>query len=153
MKLKKLVYLLSLWPVANAALFILMMSIDVDKGFFIRPIFNVSLVGLLITAAALFMTGYVGFLFAKADVKMWKAVVFGNALPIVTTMTHTVFIMCGKESSDAAVIIGELGNGMFSTLSIYASALIGTKIEVIASFALLIVTFAVGYLFAGISKK
>ena len=156
MKTKKVVFLWSLLPIASAALFYALLSIDVEAGIFIAPIFKFSIVGTLALLAGIFATGFAGFRFSKNGVDPFVAILAGNALPTLCVVVYTVFVVIGKGGSDVATVIGEFGNGIFSVLSLYLTVLAArtfSYLEVYISFALLIITFVVGYSVGRINAK
>lgn len=143
-----LVYLWTLMPIASAALFYALIAIDFEVSFLIGPIFRISVVGVLTVLAGFFMTWLAGFRFAKCGVGALKAILIGNAIPIVTTLIYTVFVVSGNGDVDAGKVIAEFGNGIFSVVSLYITVLANRTFsffEVYISFAFLIASFVVGY--------
>ena len=143
-----LVYLWALLPIAGAALFYALIAIDFEVSFLIGPIFRISVVGVLVVLAGFFVTGLAGFRFAKNGVGALKAILIGNAIPILTTLVYTVFVVSGNGDVDAGKVIAEFGNGIFSVVSLYITVLANRTFsffEVYLSFAFLIASFVVGY--------
>ncbi|MBR7083358.1 MAG: hypothetical protein IKI51_04985 [Clostridia bacterium] len=148
MKTKAKVYLWALLPLASAALFYALIAIDFEVSFLIGPIFRISVVGVLAVLAGFFATGLAGFRFAKNGVGALKAILVGNAIPILATLVYTAFVVSGNGDVDAGKVIAEFGNGIFSVVSLYVTVLTNMTFsffEVYISFAFLIATFVVGY--------
>lgn len=145
-----LVYLWALLPVAGAAAFFGYAAIDFEVGFLIGPIFRITVVGVLIVLASFFVTGLAGFRFAKNGVGALKAILVGNAIPILATLVYAVFVIFGNGDADAAKFIGTFGNGLFSIVPLFVSIITlwnFSYFEVFVSFAFLISSFVVGYSF------
>ncbi len=143
-----LVYLWALLPIASAVLFYALIAIDFEVSFLIGPIFRISVVGVFAVLAGFFATWLAGFRFAKNGVGALKAILIGNAIPILTTLVYTAFVVSGNGDVDAGKVIGEFGNGIFSVVSLYVTVLSKMTFsffEVYISFAFLILAFVVGY--------
>ena len=149
------VWLWALWPIGSALITLLMLMIDFEAGILIGPVYQITLVGVLVVAAGIFITGYAAYRFAKSGVGFLKAVLIGNALPLICMAIFTVLVLTGSGESDLAVVIGSLGTGIFQILSSYFTTLIGKTLsyyEVYIAFVALVASFSVGYAI-GFSKS
>lgn len=149
------VYLWALWPVLSAVIMILMLMIDTKAEPFIAPAGEISVVGALVVLVGMFVTGYAAYRFAKSGVGALKAILIGNAIPILCVAVFTVFVLVGSGESDTAVMISSFGTGIFQMLAAYFTELIGKPLsyfEVYIAFAALIGAFIVGYT-VGFSKS
>jgi len=152
----KLVYLWAFVPILSAALLFLFMSIDTEIGIFIRPLFEFSVVGVLFVLAGFFLTGLSGFRFARGGVGALKAILIGNAIPIVCTLTYSVCAIIGGAVAESMLFIGVFGNGLFAVVSLYITVLArftNAIFEVYISFAALILSFVVGYSIGAIKNN
>lgn len=151
-----LVYLWALVPVASAALFYLMLMIDTEIWVLIRPAFRFSIVGVLAVCAGFFVTGFAGFRFAKNGVGALKAILIGNAVPILCALAYGVLVAVGKGTETFVMAIGELGNGIFSIAALYVTLIAQrtfSYFEVYIAFGFLIASFVVGYSVGAARKK
>lgn len=158
-KSNKLVYLLALWPLVSAGLFMLSLTIDVEVWYIIRPIYELSVVGILLILFGIFSTGFCGYLFGKCNVKLWVALLVGNAIPIIGALAYYIPVIINLFGAgidiDPFSFIAGICNGLFTDLTIYVPVLNGSAFEVLTAFAMLIGSFIVGYAISGIktSKK
>ena len=150
----KLVYLWALTPLASAGLYFVTMAIDPGLGAFWRTITQISVMGVILCLAAIFLTGFAGSRLAKAGKGFLRSALIFCAVPIVCAVVFTVLLIIGREESNVALIFLFAGNGMSLAATDYVMALIGktsTAIEAYASFLLTVLSFTVGYAF-GVSR-
>jgi len=143
-----LIWLWALWPIGSAIITLLMLMIDVRAGFFIAPVYELSMVSVVVSLSGVFVTAYAAYSIAKSGAGVLKAILIGNAIPIICIAVLTVLVVIGKGESDLSVLIGSLGTGIFQIPTSFLTTLIGKPLsyfEVYIAFAALMSTFAVGY--------
>ena len=151
-----LLFLFPLWHVLSAGLFLLLLMVDTRAGIFLAPIFEFSIVSLAAVVAAALATGFIGQYYASNGVSFFPSFIIANALPIIAVIAYTVLIACGSFESDASVIIGALGSGLFSVASQYVSIIAEKTLsfyEPFISFVVLSASFIIGYSLGGAKNK
>ncbi|MCQ2770750.1 MAG: hypothetical protein MJ236_03000 [Clostridia bacterium] len=150
---KKLVYLLALWPIIEALIVIFAISIDVQWGVLVRPIYEFSIAGTLLVILSVFCTGFIGYLFGKCNIKVYISALVANIIPIVCTIVYFIAFVIGNGDVEIFELIGLFGNGMFSTISIIIPDLATTVLEMPVALIIRIATFVVGYAFSSVNLK
>ena len=151
-----LLFLFPLWHVLSAGLLLLLLMVDTRAGIFLAPIFEFSITGLAAILEAVLATGFIGFYYSSKGVSFLPSFAIANALPIIAMIAYTVLIACGSFESDASVIIGALGNGLFTIVSQYVSIIAEKTLsfyEPFVSFVALLASFIVGYSIGGAKQK
>lgn len=151
-----LLFVFPLWHVLSSVLFFLLLMVDTRAGILLAPIFEFSIVGLAALVAAALVTGVIGQYYASNGVSFFPSFAIVNAIPILAMIAYTVLVACGSFESDASVIVGALGNGLFSVASQYLSIIAGKALsfyEPFISFIALSASFIIGYSLGGTKNK
>lgn len=137
------VYFLALLPVLSVALYLLLMSIGQTENF--------AIVGILIFIVMIVVWGFAGALFARNGIPFGKAVLVGNAFPLLCAAVYTILYIIAKFADSEALVnvaevIGGLGMGMFGLLGTMLYVIIPLELfEVYINLVFTLLIFACGF--------
>ncbi len=149
----KPVYLMALFPILSAGLYILLMGLTTTEDFsFGFP----AIVGLIAICA---LWGFGGALFARSKTLLLPATLISHIIPIVTTVVYTLLMLIAQftESEslqEIAELVGGLGTGFFGVIGTLLYALIPMSLfEVYINFGFMLIVFIIGYTIGTTKEK